>query len=134
MSAISIGVVTSPSRLILSREVGFEAETLAAEALKGDGYDILERNYSCRMGEIDIIAMKDGFICFVEVKYRRPSGHGTAVDAITKSKLRKIMKASRDYLYQTGQADVDYRIDAVVIDSDRVEILPNIYTEGMNDV
>ena len=116
----------------MSREVGFEAETLAVGTLEAAGYEIIERNFSCRVGEIDIIAKKDGFLCFVEVKYRKPSGHGTAVDAITKSKLRKIMMTASNYLYQTNQTDVDYRIDAVVVDSGRVEILQNIYTEGLD--
>lgn len=115
----------------MSREVGFEAETLAAHALENEGYKVIERNYNCRMGEIDIIAIKDGFICFVEVKYRKPSGRGTAVEAITKSKLRKIMMTARNYLYQTEQMDADYRIDAVIIDGGNIEIMPNIYIEGM---
>lgn len=116
----------------MSREVGFEAETLAVANLEAIGYEIIERNYSCRVGEVDIIARKDGFLCFVEVKYRKPSGHGTAVDAITKSKMRKIMMTARNYLYQTEQTDVDYRIDAVLVDTDKVEILENIYTEGLD--
>ncbi len=115
----------------MSRVVGFEAETQAVHALEKNSYRVIERNYSCRVGEIDIIAEKDGFLCFVEVKYRKPSGHGTAVDAITPSKLRKIMMASRYYLYQTDQAEADYRIDAVLIDQEQIEIIQNIYTEGM---
>ena len=118
----------------MSREVGFEAETLAAHALENEGYKVIERNYNCRMGEIDIIASKDGFICFVEVKYRKPSGHGTAVDAITRSKLRKILATARHYLYQTGQADADYRVDAVIMDLDNIEIMQNIYMQGMDGV
>jgi len=77
------------------------------------------------------LLQRDGFICFVEVKYRQPSGHGTAVDEITRSKMRKILMTAKNYLYETNQVDVDYRIDAVLIDKDNIEIMQNIYTEGM---
>lgn len=115
----------------MSREIGNEAEDHAVHVLTENGYKIIERNYNSRAGEIDIIAEKDGFICFVEVKYRNPRGYGTAIDAITKSKMRKILMTAKRYLLETRQSDVDYRIDAVVIDGKNVEIIPNIYTEGM---
>lgn len=118
----------------MSREVGNEAETLAAEALGAAGYEVIERNYSCRVGEIDIIAKKDGFICFVEVKYRNPKGYGTAIDAVTKTKIRKILMTARKYLYETENSDADYRIDVVVIDRNKVEIISNVYTGGMDGV
>ena len=115
----------------MSRDVGNEAETKAAEALINDGYKIIERNYNTRVGEIDIIAEKDKCICFVEVKYRNPRGYGTAIDAITKSKMRKILMTAKKYLYENNLSDADYRIDAVVIDGENIEIMPDIYTEGM---
>lgn len=118
----------------MSREVGNEAETKATQALLGGGYKVIERNYSCRAGEIDIIAEKDGFVCFVEVKYRRPSKFGMAVDAITKTKIRKILMTAKRYLYEMERSDADYRIDAVVIDGKNVEIIQNVYTQGMHDV
>jgi putative endonuclease len=118
----------------VSRKVGNEAESTAVEALKSAGYEILERNYNTRVGEIDIIAEKDGYICFVEVKYRNPQGYGTAIDAITKTKMHKILMTAKQYLYEVGKADADYRIDAVLIDCKNVEIVTNIYTQGMHDV
>jgi putative endonuclease len=118
----------------MSKKIGDLAESKATGALKDHGYEILERNFRSRLGEIDVIAEKDGFICFVEVKYRRKSGFGTAVDAITKSKMRKILLTAKRYLYEIEKSDADYRIDAVVIDGDNVEILPNVYTQGMHDI
>jgi len=116
----------------VSRIVGNEAETQAVLALEQDGYQIIERNYNTRVGEIDIIAKKDGYICFVEVKYRNPRGFGTAIDAITNSKMRKILLTAKRYLYENEQSDVDYRIDAVVIDGEKLEIIPNIFVEGLD--
>lgn len=115
----------------MSREVGNEAETKATSFLRDNSYEILTRNYSTRVGEIDIIASRDGFICFVEVKYRNPMGYGTAIDAITKSKMHKILMTAKRYLNEVGTPDADYRIDVVVIDGTQIEILQNVYTAGM---
>jgi len=115
----------------LSRELGNEAELKAADALVAAGYNIIDRNYNTRVGEIDIIASKDNFICFIEVKYRNPRGFGTAIDAITKSKMRKILQTAKTYLYEIGRPDTDYRIDAVVMDRNDIEIIQNIYVEGL---
>jgi putative endonuclease len=115
----------------MSRVGGNEAEDRAAGALIADGYEILDRNFSCRVGEIDIVAKKDDYICFVEVKYRNPRGYGTAIDAITHSKMHKILMTAKNYLFSKNMSDADYRIDAVVIDGKAIEIMPNIYMEGM---
>ena len=115
----------------MSRQSGNEAESKAVDALMREGYSILARNYNTRVGEIDVIATKDDFICFIEVKYRNPRGFGTAIDAITATKMRKILMTAKNYLYEVGKPDADYRIDAVVIDGDNIEIIPNIYTQGM---
>ena len=115
----------------MSREKGNVAESRASEALTSAGYKVVERNYNTRVGEIDIIATKDGFICFVEVKYRNPRGFGTAIDAITRTKMRKILMTAKNYLHEIGKSDADYRIDAVVLDGKEIEIVPNIYIQGM---
>ena len=116
----------------MSRELGNIAEDAAAAALEGAGYTILERNYFARVGEIDIIAMDDGVICFVEVKKRAYETFGGGAAAITKSKITKILKSARRYLYEKKLLDKDYRLDAVIISGEGVpQIIRNIYTEGM---
>ena len=57
-------------------QVGRKYEDLAAEYLKKQGYRILERNYRCRKGEIDLIGIQEGYLCFVEVKYRSSGEFG----------------------------------------------------------
>jgi len=116
----------------VSRRIGNDAEDRAAQALSDTVYEILARNYNCRFGEIDIIAKQGDYICFVEVKYRNPSGYGTAVDAITNSKMNKILRTAKQYLYETDNQVADYRIDAVIMDGDGVEIMSDIYTQGMS--
>lgn len=118
----------------MSREIGVNAENIAADYLILRGYKICDRNYSCRFGEIDIIATKKDVLCFIEVKYRTPRGYGTSIDAITKSKIRKILKAAKIYLFENNMLERDYRLDAVLIDNDNIEIMTNIYTEGIDRV
>jgi putative endonuclease len=118
----------------VSKLIGDKGEDRAIDALFEEGYEIVGRNYHCRRGEIDIIAMKDDYICFVEVKYRNPRGYGSAADAITRAKMGRILMTARNYLLETEQPEADYRVDAVLIDGNEVQIVQNIYTQGMNDV
>ncbi len=61
-----------------NRRLGEEKERFVCEWLEGQGYRILERNFRCRTGEIDIVAQEGGYLVFIEVKYRAAGGSGTA--------------------------------------------------------
>jgi putative endonuclease len=77
---------------------GREGEEIAAGFLKRNGYKILERNYRCRLGEIDIIAERGGEIHFVEVKYRTHPIHGTPLESITPQKISRLIKLAAHFL------------------------------------
>ena len=83
--------------MINKRQRGSEYEELAAKYLISKGYRILERNYSDRAGEIDIIASKDGMLIFCEVKYRGGTGYGSALEAARQCTIMHIMAARRGY-------------------------------------
>ncbi len=103
---------------------GKYAEQKACEYLSSQGFKIIEQNYFAKkIGEIDIIALKDTTYHFVEVK----SGleYEAAVNNITKSKLSKI-KRSADYYLQTKKLDVAFCIDAVILVDEEIEFLENI--------
>jgi len=117
----------------MSRIVGDAGEVAASIALEGAGYKIVERNYYARVGEIDIIAYDKGMLCFIEVKKRAYNSFGGGEAAISKSKLSKILKATKRYLYEKRLTDCDYRLDAVIITGDGVpQIIKNIYTDGLS--
>ena len=80
------------------RKVGDHGEDFAAKILADNGYQILERNYRCRSGEIDIIAVKNSVIHFIEVKTRSGDSCGTPADAVTESKQSSIRKSAECYL------------------------------------
>ena len=92
-------------------EIGRKYEEKAAELLEKQGYFILERNYRCKQGEIDLIGKEGEYLCFIEVKYRRGLSYGSPLEAVTKAKQRKI---SRTALYILPKRDI-LRIRLVVL-------------------
>jgi putative endonuclease len=80
------------------RTLGNLGEDFAAEVLQAQGYTILERNYRCKSGEIDLIAAKDGVIHFVEVKTRRSTAFGHPAESVTWEKQAKLRRAAQAYI------------------------------------
>lgn len=83
-----------------NRQKGSRYEECAAAYLTDQGMTVLERNYRCRLGEIDIIARDGSYLCFVEVKYRRGKCTGYPVEAVGAAKQRKIFQVAGVYLKQ----------------------------------
>lgn len=81
-------------------EIGKQSEQLASEYLIKNGLTIIEKNFHCRFGEIDIIAKDSQTIIFIEVKYRSDVNYGGAISAVSASKQEKIKKSARIYLQQ----------------------------------
>jgi putative endonuclease len=77
---------------------GAAAEELAAEFLEGRGLRIVERNYRCRFGEIDLVARSGTVLVFVEVRARTSEAFGGAAGSITVAKRRRLVAAARHYL------------------------------------
>lgn len=102
-------------------------EQIAQDFLVQKGYEILEKNFRySRYGEIDIIALKDGGISFVEVKYRTSNAFGMPLEAITKSKLEKIYLSAKYFLSQTKIKFKSYSIDAISIFGSEIKHIKNI--------
>lgn len=97
------------------RQLGMEGELKAVDYLDREGYAILRRNYRCRWGEIDIIAEKEGVLCFVEVKTRRNLKHGTPAAAVDRRKLDHIRRCAVRYLRQSDRSWDGVRIDVVEV-------------------
>lgn len=91
---------------------------MACRLLEKQGCRILARNFSCRGGEIDVIAQDGEVVVFVEVKQRRSASHGAACEAVTREKRRRIIHAARLFAAQRGLSERPIRFDVVSIDSD----------------
>lgn len=81
-------------RIKNKRAIGTEAETAACVWLKGQGYQILARNFRCRSGEIDIIAQEGGYLVFLEVKYRSSQICGAPEEAVDWRKQQIISRTA----------------------------------------
>ena len=99
------------------QQTGRQGEEIAANFLVARGYRILERNFSCRGGEIDIIAREpgSGFMVFVEVKTRRGLSYGVPQLAVTPFKQRQISKAALTWLSKNRLLDSNARFDVIAI-------------------
>ena len=107
----------------MSRAKGNIAEDKASEFLLGLGFTIVERNFYSRFGEIDIIAVKDDVLHFVEVK----SGldYESAIQNITQKKLSRLIKTGDVYM-KKNSLHVDFVYDALVITPKEIEFVENI--------
>lgn len=102
------------------RKLGRRGEQVAAAYLQRLGYTILERNWRCPLGEVDIVARDGDCLVFVEVRAWRPGQYGTPEASITPRKQSKMLEVAQSYLQAAGLDDVDWRIDVVAIEMDRV--------------
>ncbi len=111
-----------------SRQVGRHYEKVAEKCLESQGYQILERNFSCRRGEIDLIAREGGYLVFVEVKYRKTTDQGDPAEAVDQRKRRRIGQAAAYYLYLHGlPADTLCRFDVVALIPGKYRICKNAF-------
>ena len=101
-----------------SRELGALGERAAARYLRKKGYRLTAVNFTCRFGEIDLIAEKDGFLVFVEVKTRLPGSLAEPETFVTPSKQKKLVRAALLYL-QKFPSDLQPRFDVagVIMDT-----------------
>lgn len=110
------------------RAIGAEKESVVCQYLMAKGYDILETNYWCRLGEIDIIARQGEYLVFVEVKYRKDATCGGSRYAIGHNKIRKICNCARNYICRKGvPLDTPMRFDVVAIDAEMVYHIENAF-------
>ncbi len=98
----------------MSRELGAWGEEQAARYLRRKGYTIVERNYACRFGEIDLIARRRGVIVFVEVKLRKNAGFAAAREFVTCAKQQRILKSASLWLSVHG-CELQPRFDVIEI-------------------
>lgn len=95
--------------------VGSAAERTAADFLRQRGYHILERNFRCRGGEIDLIALDGGTLVFIEVKARRTLARGTPIEAVTPLKQARVCRAAQSYLLFCGRVFRRIRFDVMAV-------------------
>ncbi len=106
---------------------GARAEELCARLVRSAGLRLLERNWRCRMGEIDLIAEDGATLVFGEVRMRSGTRFGGAGESVTSAKRRRLIAAARLYLYRYPQASC--RFDVFLVEGERVQWIRDAFGE-----
>lgn len=107
--------------------LGRTGEKIAIEFLKKRGYNIIEKNYKTRIGEIDIIATDKDAIVFVEVKTRKSDAFGHGAEAVDNRKQEKYFKVAAEYLQKNDKADVPCRFDVIELQDGKINHIQNAF-------
>lgn len=107
---------------------GSEAEALACSYLEKRNYKILEKNFRCRSGEIDLIAFHESYIVFIEVKYRKNYKCGHPREAVNYYKQKNITKVASYYLLINEAYDKNCRFDVVEITGETINLIQNAFS------
>ena len=128
-------IVTSNSRAMKRRDVGLLGEKLAKDFLKKRGYRILESNYRCPEGEIDVVARHKDSLVFVEVRTKRSLEFGSPEESITPTKMERLRAVAAHYQQTHNNLPSSWRIDVVAVEIDqrdkplRIELIENAVGE-----
>jgi putative endonuclease len=117
--------------MVRNIELGDAGEDLAVAHLRKRRYKIIERNYRCKFGEIDIIALDKRALVFIEVKTRSSRRFGSPLTGVTQKKQRQLSKVALSYLQKHGCLSREARFDVVAVEMDadrkQIEIIRNAF-------
>jgi putative endonuclease len=106
---------------------GASAETAAAALLARAGYRVIERNYRCVVGELDIVAYDGDVLTFVEVRSRRDASHGDAAEMVGARKQRQVARVAGVYLALRAPSAEQVRFDVVALTGDDAVLIKDAW-------
>jgi putative endonuclease len=106
---------------------GASAEAAATRLLLERGYRIVERNFRCKAGELDLIALDRGVLVFIEVRSRADADHGHAAEMVSASKQRQVARVAEHYLALREPAYDEVRFDVVAITGGEIELIQDAW-------
>lgn len=109
------------------RKIGSKHEQIAGKYLELQGYEVLEYNFYSRSGEIDIVARHEGYLVFVEVKYRKTPSSGHPLEAVSMQKQRTISKCALYYMRKHGLEHLPVRFDVIGIKENEIQLIQNAF-------
>ncbi len=111
-----------------NRELGTKFELKAIEYLKKEGYKILNHQFRCKSGEIDVICTQNNVIIFVEVKYRKDIKNGYPREAVNYKKQIKIRRVAEFYILKNNINNKDFRFDVIeIVGENGIEHIQNAF-------
>jgi putative endonuclease len=112
-------------------EQGRRGEDRVAALLARSGYRIVDRNYRCKLGEIDLVAVDGDTLVFVEVRTRTSGERGTALETVRGKKQQRIARVAQHYLAYRRPTQQSCRFDVVGITGDDVVIVRDAFRIGI---
>lgn len=110
------------------RSIGTIQESIAADYIKANGYNIITQNFYCRSGEIDIIANDNNYLVFIEVKFRTTTKLGYPQEAVDHRKIRSIVKTAKYYMLTHHiPENTPCRFDVVIMLGKEITLLKNAF-------
>ena len=106
----------SPKKTAFRVSLGARGEMIACDFLRKQGFRILEKNFRCRLGEIDVIAERGGRLRFIEIKTRAGSGFGRPEEAVHAAKQKKLVSLALWYLKGKKKTDVPVSFDVLAVE------------------
>lgn len=120
--------------LFSRRNTGLHYEQVAADYLSRHALRLLEKNFTTRVGEIDLVMRDGSCLVFVEVKYRKNQSYGHAAEMVTSHKKTRLIKAANWWMLKHGLSvdNTDFRFDVVAIhdNGQHIEWIKNAITQG----
>ena len=116
------------------KSIGQKGEDIACKFLKKEKYKVIEKNFTCKQGEIDLIAQdRDGTLCFVEVKARSSNDYGLPEEAVTYRKQLKLLAAANVYIEKNQIKSQAMRFDIASINltDNTVRIIKNAFENNI---
>ncbi len=111
-----------------TQQLGPLAEEAAWQFLRSKGLTLVARNFSCRLGEIDLIVSDSGTLVFVEVRLRNNPNYGTGAETVTPRKIKRIINTAQFYLQKHPLAvDADCRFDVISMNN-KIDWIKNAFT------
>jgi putative endonuclease len=118
------------------RDTGMLGEKLAKDFLKKRGYRVIETNYRCAEGEIDIVARQRDYLVFIEVRAKKSRDFGSPEESVTPAKKERLRNAAARYQQEHDNLPQSWRIDFVAVELDRkdkptrIELIENAVEGG----
>ncbi len=119
--------MTTTTTTTTTLQVGACAETAATRLLHDRGYRIVERNYRCTAGELDVVARDGEVLVFIEVRSRSDAEHGHAAEMIDRRKQRQVSRVAAHYLTERDPSYDECRFDVVAITGGDIELIQDAW-------
>lgn len=116
--------------MVTSRTTGASAEARAAAALEAAGFSIVERNWRCSAGEIDLIARERDILAFIEVRSRWSGAHGHAAEMVSIGKQRQVTRMAGMFLRIARPRYTLIRFDVVAVTGARIDLIRDAWRAG----